>query len=281
MPKIALLRDPSIQTQCAVGLNPNHWLYKDIVFAYSESRGRQDGAHWTGAAVGSLTYGSGPSGRFVRPADGSSYVEFPNHDDYNVLGDITVIASIRTAGLTVQQAVLTKCETNGGSNTPFGLFTDNGGNVCLNRATIGGGTPFRVWSSGNLLASNQNYVIAATEVADISVAPKFYVNGAFDSSAAYNLYGGTVASGPPTTNTTSVKVGNRTDLAAQCYHDIYGGIVIKRVLSDGEIAQVSGDLDAIWADPDIEIWVSASGAPATFKPAWARNNNSVISGVAR
>lgn len=268
------------QPQYAVPLDPLHWLRKDIVFAYSAGRGPHDGAHGAGSMVGTVNFGGGEMGKNVKPADASSYLDFPNHDDYHTVGDVTVIAAIRTGTLTTQQAVVTKCETNGGSNTPFGLFTDNGGNICLNRANFGGGTPFRVWSSGNLLVANKNYVIAATQVTDISVPPKFYVDGVFDTSAAYNLYGGTVAFGPPTGNSTSIKIGNRTDLASRCLHDVYDALVIKRVLSDGEMAEVMRSLWAVW-EPELEIMAYAVSAPTTFKAAWARNANSIITGAVR
>jgi hypothetical protein len=257
-----------------VPLDHAHWAYDDIVFAYSSGRSFQEGKFRVpGLVTGSMTPGSGPKGKYVIPFDASSYIGFSDRPGYNTLAEVTVIALIRTGGFTVQQGIVTKCETGGGSNTPFGLFTEVSGYISLNRSHGGGGTPFRVWQSAATLTTGLPYVIAVTQGADISVSPKFYINGAFDSGATSSLYGG-AGTGAPTTNTTSVKVGNRTDLATQCFHEIYDVLILKRELPASEISLLTNSMYAHWKASPRKI--SYSVASASFKSAWARNSNVMI-----
>lgn len=245
------------QPQYAARLDPAHPLFKDIVFAYSAGRGLHDGKHGLGSVVGTMLSRVGQKGRYIQPNDASSYAQFADNADYNVLGEVTIIAQIRTGGVTIQQGVVTKCETSGGANTPWALLIESDGAVSLNRSNASGGTPFRVWASSAKLSANTNYVIAVSQVADIGVAPKFYINQAFDSGAATSLYGG-LGTGAPTSNTTSVKIGNRTDLANQFFGEVYDALVFKRALSASEIAALSRNIWAAWKAPERRIWVATS-----------------------
>lgn len=248
------LRQPYYQCP----LDTGHWAYKNLVLAYSMRRGEVDGKNPgnIGSIAGTMIKGESELGGTVTPTTSSSYIQFPNLDDYNTLGEVSVIALIRPTSSLAQQAIVTKCETSGGANTPFGFFVSNL-NVSLNRSNTGGGTPFRVWASAASITSDTNTVIAATQGADISVAPRFYINGTFDTGSASNLFGGT-GTGAPTSNTTSVKIGNRTDLGSQNFGAIYDVLVFNRVLSDAEIKELSNNIWAVWQAAPYNIFLTSA-----------------------
>ena len=270
---MALLQIPGqflAQPRFATNLDQSHWLFKNIVLAWSAGRGLNDGAHGMGSSVGVDTYADFPRGHYYVPGDDFSYLQFADNTDYNVLGELTIIAHIYAGGTTVQQAIVTKCETTGGANTPFGLFVEIGGNISLNRANIGGGTPFRVWSSAATMPLGQDTYLAVTQSGDISTSPKFYINGDYDSGAPTSLYGGS-GTGAPTSNTTSVKIGNRTDLGSRCYHPIYDVIVANRVLSATEINMISNQFHTIWEAPTLDLWIPDTAPPSTTIPVFVNH----------
>lgn len=262
MPQILLPHRFLAQPQYPAQLNTAHPLFGDIVLAYSAGRGLDDGKHGLGSTVGTVLSGVGQKGRYIQPGDASSYAQFADHVDYNVLGEFTVIAQIRTGGTSVQQGIVTKCETGGGANTPWALLIESGGAVALNRSNAGGGVPFRVWASAAALSANTHYVVAVSQGSDIGVAPKFYLNGVFDSGAATSLYGG-AGTGAPTGNATSVKIGNRTDLASQFFGQVYDAFVFKRALSTSEIAALSSNIWSPWKAPSRRIWVATTSPDVT------------------
>ncbi len=141
--------------------------------------------------------------------------------------------------------IVHKCESSGGTNTPFGLLIEPNGALSFNRSNASGSRPFRVWASSSTLTPNQLAVIAATQGADMSIAPKFFIDGAFDSGAASNLYDGTGA-GAPTPTPVSLKLGNRTDNLSRFNGEIYDVLVLKRALSASEIADLSRNIWAVW-----------------------------------
>lgn len=238
------------QPQYLARLDPNHPLYQDIVFAYSAGRGPHDGCHGPASITGTVNRSTWARGKRVIPADASSFVNFPASADYNTLGGVTIIALIRTTTAIVsQQGLLTRCETGGGTNTPWALLMEGNAKLALNRANAG----FRVWSSPTALSNDTDYAVAVSQGANISVAPRFYINGAFDTGTPTSLYSGS-GTGAPTGNTTSVKLGNRTDLATQSSTFVYDALVLKRVLTDAQIADLSRSVWQVWEPEMPVIW---------------------------
>lgn len=259
---LSLHQPQLIQPYYQCPLDEGHWAYNNLVFAYSAGRGNADGRFPSnyGAFVGNVSRGASERGRTIVPANSTSYINFPHLADYNILGEISIVALIRPTSALAQQAIVTKCETSGGANTPFGFFVDNL-KVSLNRSNAG----FRVWAGTVNVTSDTNTVIAATQGSNISVAPKFYINGVFDSGAASNLYGGS-GTGAPTGNTTSIKIGNRTDLLSQCFHGIYDVLIFNRVLSAAEIAELSRNIWAVWEAPSYDIFIAGGANSYTLSP---------------
>ncbi|SFH29612.1 Concanavalin A-like lectin/glucanases superfamily protein [Nitrosospira sp. Nsp14] len=249
------------QPQHPAPLDPGHPLFKDIVFAYSAGRGLLDGRHpdKTGAFAGTMQLGYGGGGKYLKTGAPSSHLAFASVDDYNVLGEVTAIALVRHATTTTQGVVIHKCESSGGTNTPFGLLIESSGAVSLNRSNASGSRPFRVWASSATLSVNQLAVIAATQGADMSTAPRFFIDGALDSGPATNLYDG-AGSGAPTPTPVSLKLGNRTDHLSRFNGEIYDVLVLRRALSAAEIADLSRNIWAVWQAPARRLWVSANQA---------------------
>ncbi|WON73734.1 LamG-like jellyroll fold domain-containing protein [Nitrosospira sp. Is2] len=269
------------QPQHAAPLDPNHPLFKDIVFAYSAGRGLLDGKHpgKSGSFAGTMLYGYGANGKHVRTGAANSHLAFPNIDDYNVLGEVTAVALIRQASATSQGSIVHKAETSGGTNTPFGLLVESTGAISFNRSNAGGSTPFRVWASAATLAVNQLAVIAATQGGEISVPPKFFIDGGFDSGTPTGLYGGT-GTGAPTPTSVSLKLGNRTDNFSRFSGEIYDVIILKRVLSASEIADLSRNVWAIWQAPSRRLWVIAAETNLTGT-AFGQSNSAGLGNIAQ
>lgn len=251
------------QPQYPARLDPSHPLFKDLVLAYSAGRGLHDAKHGFGSTVGTMLQGAGQKGRYIQPSDGSSYAQFASIDDYNILGEITIFARIRTSSLGSQQAIVIKSESGGGTNTPFGLLIESDGSVSLNRATSTGGASFRVWASAAKLSANTDYVIVVSQGGDISVGPAFYINGIPDSGAPSSLYSGN-GSGPPAATAQSVKLGNRTDLASRFLGGIYDVLVFRRMLAAPEIAALSSNVWSVWKAPERRIFISSGATNYTL-----------------
>ena len=86
---MALLQIPGqflAQPRFATNLDQSHWLFKNIVLAWSAGRGLNDGAHGMGSSVGVDTYADFPRGHYYVPGDDFSYLQFADNTDYNVLG---------------------------------------------------------------------------------------------------------------------------------------------------------------------------------------------------
>lgn len=249
------------QPQHPAPLDPGHPLFKDIVFAYSAGRGLLDGRHpdKTGTFAGTMQVGYGGGGKYLKTGAASSHLAFGSIDDYNVLGEVTAVALVRQATTTTQGVVIHKCESSGGTNTPFGLLIESSGAVSFNRSNASGSRPFRVWASSATLTANQLAVIAATQGADMSTAPKFFIDGALDSGAATNLYDG-AGSGAPTPTPVSLKLGNRTDHLSRFNGEIYDVLVLRRALSAAEIADLSRNIWAVWQAPARRLWVNGNEA---------------------
>jgi hypothetical protein len=120
-----------------------------------------------------------------------------------------------------------------------------------------------VWSSAATISAGADYVVAVTQTADISLAPSFFLNGVKDTGAPTSLYGGS-GTGAPTGNTTSLKIGNRTDLASQSFHNVHDAFLFTEILSDSTIRALAYELDYLWEAPRRRLCVvPASGASGT------------------
>ena len=261
------------QPQRPAPLDPGHPLFKDIVFAYSAGRGLLDGRHpdKTGAFAGTMQLGYGGGGKYLKTGAPSSHLAFASIDDYNVLGEVTAIALVGHATTTTQGAVIHKCESSGGANTPFGLLIESSGAVSFNRSNASGSRPFRVWASSATLIVNQLAVIAATQGADMSTPPKFFIDGALDGGPAANLYDG-AGTGAPTPTPVSLKLGNRTDNLSRFNGEIYDVLVLRRMLSAAEIADLSRNIWAVWQAPARRLWVGGNETNNLTGTGWFQGN---------
>ena len=252
------------QPQYAAPLDRGSPYHRYVAFAYSAGRGLQDGKHTgvTGSSVGNITHRYGSGGQYITPADGSSYVQFPSVDDYNVLGNITVVARVRLGTIGTQQAIAIKSASSGGIDTPFALLIESDGSIALNRSNNAGGPSFRVWSSSAKLAAGQTAVIAATQNIDISIPPKFYIDGSFDTGTASSLYGG-FGFGAAGSTTNPIQLGNRTDLGSRFYGNIFDVVVFSDIFSPSAVNDLSLNLDQIWRAKPRRIWLGSAVTTVT------------------
>ena len=225
-----------------------------------------------------LGYGGG--GKYLKTGAPSSHLAFASVDDYNVLGEVTAIALVRHATTTTQGAVIHKCESSGGTNTPFGLLIESSGAVSFNRSNASGSRPFRVWASSATLIANQLAVIAATQGADMSTPPKFFIDGALDGGPAANLYDG-AGTGAPTPTPVSLKLGNRTDNLSRFNGEIYDVLVLRRMLSAAEIADLSRNIWAVWQAPARRLWVGGNETNNLTGTGWFQGNAAGIGNTAQ
>jgi hypothetical protein len=252
------------QPQYLTPLDKRHPLIKEIAFAYSAGRGLEDGAHgFPGSITGTMVSGITEKGRYVMPSDATSVISFADNPDYNITSGVTAIALIRVnSNATALQNIVGKANNNGANDSPF-IFSLDSGNVIFGRSgSSAGGPNYRVWGSAATISANTYYVLAASQVSEISTPAKFYINGKLDTGAPSNFYGGS-GSGLATTNTRPVKIGNRDDGTYQCLSNIYDVIVFKRVLTDAEIWEVSQDIHSIWQKPAIRRNFATSVIPSS------------------
>jgi hypothetical protein len=205
-----------------------------------------------------VAYRNTPIGKNIQIGAASSYAQFPNLTDYNPLGGVTVIALVRPNVSVAQNAIISKDTGGGGTATPFSLIIENG-EVSLNRANTG----FRVWNSVAIATATQLNVVAATQGANISVAPKFYINGVFDTGAPVNKFGGS-GTGAPTASSATLKIGMNSNNANQFFGEIYDVLFLSRELSGPEVSELSDNIFAVWQAPARRLWVVPAAGSYTL-----------------
>ncbi len=131
-------------------------------------------------------------------------------------------------------------------------------------------------TQNNSVVNGQSYVLAVTyDSSSPSNAPRIWINGGLQSLTSLST-----GTGSAIVTTDAYALGNRP---SDSLRNIDGWIsdffVFDSILSNGDIEELSSDLNQIWQDR--RIWVPVAAAGATFKSAWARGCNTVISSGAR
>lgn len=231
------------QPQVGVRVNRRHPWAQHLRFAYVATVGRR-GWDAVSRASGALVYDQ-PAlavGRFGYASEhlvggAWNWLDFAGAASAaNVTGPLTVIAAVRPASVASDQYVLSKTTGNGGTATPFSLGLSSAG-IALNRANA---SSYRVWKSAASVSAGVDVVIAATQAGDISVAPRFFVDGKLDTVAASSIYGGG-ASGAATGNMLPVVIGNRDDDSTKWDGRIYIGLVIAGEVPVSDMASLGAN----------------------------------------
>jgi hypothetical protein len=251
-------------------VNRGNPIAKNLVFAYTPGAGvfTPESLHPAiPTLTGTITSKIRKTGRSINIDAGGSYLVLPSFSDENVTGAITILSISRHHYSGGDGAIVSKNNGSGDSADPtpfiFGRSSGNGG-VLLARSNSGG---FRVWSGGSdAFSLDTDVTVAATQGADVSVAPLFYINGKLDAVAPVNNFSG-AAIGSAGSNAASIKLGNRGDGGTQFYGDIYGVFVWNRVLSAAEIAAVTANPWQLFQAPQRTLFaVSAPTGDATAMP---------------
>lgn len=129
-------------------------------------------------------------------------------------------------------------------------------------------------ASGVGTATNTPFVFAiAYDASSTANNPGIYINGSPVTVTRATAPVGSFAAG-----STAYSLGNRAAGDRAFNGSLSDFLVFDSILTDGEIAELA-DPSRIWADRS--IWVPVAAAGATFKSAWARGCNTVISSGAR
>jgi hypothetical protein len=161
-----------------------------------------------------------------------------HQSQYDVLGDLTIIAIVTPNSLTNYSAVISK-QSNPSINTPYELRLGSAatdGNVNFLRANSG----YLGWqaSTSSVVSAGSRSVIAVTQGPDITVAPTFVING---TTYAGNLFISTGVSGAPTTALDPIYIGRRADNITFLDGSIQFVAVWARILSAFEIASIAAN----------------------------------------
>jgi hypothetical protein len=261
---IILPRRFNQQPQYPAPLDAGHWAARDIVFAFSAGRGFKDGKHpeLAGTLTSFTTFAFGTKGKYLQNTVPGNNAYFSNSTDHDTLGGVTILGLVQPSSVSGQMTIASKDTGGGGTNTPFGLLLDAGGVVSLNRANAG----FRVWNGVAGITAGQTAVVAATQGADISVPPKFYIDGRFDTGSPVNQFGGS-GSGAPIATSEGIKLTANTAFGNRFLGGIYGVLVLNKEYSASQVAELSRNLWAIWKAQPRRIWaVPVSGYTLTADP---------------
>jgi hypothetical protein len=156
------------------------------------------------------------------------------------------------------------------------------GAVSLNRANTG----FRVWNSVATVAPLQLATVAATQGANIGTAPKFYINGVFDTGTPVNRFSGS-GTGAPTASATTLKIGLNSNAANQYFGEIYDILVLNRECTAAEVAELSKNMRAVYASPPLRFFFTSVGGTTynqsiggsvTVAGALTKQTNKAVSG---
>lgn len=260
------------QPQGPVEVDWNNPLANGLVFAWTASSSRRNAAsNSTATSIGS-TLRAIAAGNVARNPNSSTIAFLPN-SSLNVLGHITV-ASFAAFGDGGDRYLIANSSGNGATNTPFAFGYAGSIGISFARANTG----FRVWTSGTNVVpvAGEFALLSVSQTNNISVNPRFYKNGVFDTATPVERYqgGGT---GEATANTNNVLLFNRNDNATPHVGLTIFVAVWNRVLLDAEHAELSRNYWRLFAPRRIIIPVGAA-APTTFIPSWARQNSRVIGG---
>lgn len=263
------------QPQYAAELDPLHWAFKDIVFAFSAGRGFADGKHpkLAGTLTTFTTFAPGAKGKYLQNTVPGNNAFFSNHADHDTLGGVTILGLVQPSSVSGQMTVVSKDTGGGGTNTPLGLLLDSGA-VSLNRANAG----FRVWKGVATLAAGQLAVVAATQGANIGTAPKFYINGEFDTGTPVNLFSG-AGTGAPIATSEGIKLTANTSFANRFLGGIYGALVLNKEYSAEQVAELSRNLWAIWKAEPRRIYVTSAAGVTLTGAASTQANTASTAGI--
>lgn len=206
----------------------------------------------------------------------ATFEHAPSHD---VLGAITIVVIARVDALTNYGALISK---GIGTTTtlPYELrvgaaATDS--RIEFVRANAGG---YRAWDSSNTTnafsAGNALQFIAVTQGSGIQTTPVFYIN---DTVRASPFAAGGTGTGDATSGGGNLYLGKRADSVTYLNGAILFAGIWDHAKSARELCRIRDNCWQLFEPRRIVVPVVTAGA--TFKSAWARGANTVISAGAR
>jgi len=235
------------QPQDTVGIDWNNPLTKRLKLLYS------DGSELVSMSIGtkfSTEKVSTQKGLGLKLTAIPGRVQFSADVAVGLLSEITLLQYGRIELTTVDATAISKSPSNGASTTPFDFGIAGGGGIKLGRANSG----FKVWRSSATIQENTDFIAFAVQSSDIGSAPKFYINGLFDTASAISLYGGTGTG--TATEGGALRILNRGD--GEPFWNggaIYLCCAWDRQLTSSEIKSLSDNPWQIFEPEIVRIWV--------------------------
>lgn len=156
-------------------------------------------------------------GRVAKLANSTSdYYSWPDNDDHDILGDLTLAWRGTVSGAAVFKSLIAKCLSSGATTCPFDLKAFNTSNpqLALVRANSSGSPTYGNYvTSGSIASDGTPQTVEVTSAAPISNTPSFWLNGVgagvlvYQTGPAMNAQGTSVG----------LRIGRRDDGTVQ--HD--------------------------------------------------------------
>jgi len=221
------------------------------------------------AKVGSPSTSIGQRGVASVGSGGTNYFTFIDHDKYDLVGPITVIAVVDGISGSIQGGYLSKGPIDT-ANTPF-FFGRAGAIISLSR---GGASDYQRFNTTNMvLVPDAPCVLGVTQngVLGSGATCNYYLNGTTPGSSA----GGGMANTVATANALPVRFAGTVE-------KVYLSFAFNRVLSDAEIKSLSANPWQIFKPIPRRIFVPVSAGSdvtitATLGNADATGYNATIS----
>ena len=155
-----------------------------------------------GTIYGDTAWVPGQVGWALCFGDRNDYVRVEHDPSLNMTGDLTISAWLYITRGGKYQAIVTKCEGNGGWNNPFDFRTNYGAEPQLAFVRADTVAHERVYSKVKMPLHQWHHVLVRVE----NNVPDFYVNGILAGK-----YADTIFTRTPTGNTNPLQIGRRDD----------------------------------------------------------------------
>ena len=267
------------QPRGRVEIDWSHPLAKNLRFFIANLNGLGVPIDLVSYQVGTVSGSARTEGSFIPQGSGivskltsasSDYYSWSNIDAHNILTEITLAWRGMLSTVGGYRHFAGKHASNGGTNNPFDFRTNNTAGstaVVLVRAETFASASFT--SSATISAGTSAQTVEMTHTGPLNVNATAYINGVSGSTS-----GATGSGATPTTNTTGLRVGRRSDGVVQM--DGYTEYVLgwARVLTEAELRLFRNAPYALlkktpsksyfFSTPGSDVFVNVSGLESTF-----------------
>jgi len=201
------------------------------------------------------------TGAVLKLTGGTTYASLPSSNNYNILGEITLLWYGIIDDATQYNFLLARFVGNGGDHNPFELRIDAGGVARLTRSGAAA-TPYFSVATTSAIPSGVPVCLVVTSGADLSSGvSSFYING-LPVSSSVAQYGNT---GPALGNTEPLLLGTREDFYTYAKTRTALAAGFPKILLPAQIAAVSANPWQLFKAPR-RVLKAASGGGTAVNP---------------